>query len=359
MGWQNDLAPVQACIRNSLDPTAIGDRRITGVIGEAPSEYSKSPALWNRAFRVLGLDAIYLPLDIEQRRLKDLTSAMRDSERVLGINVTVPHKLKMLDYLDELDSAAARIQAVNTVVRTASGRLTGYNTDGEGFVRSILKPQLDKAPFVPSLGGMDVLLLGAGGAARAIAFHVAGLLAGGELLISNRTLGTAEGLAAEIRQVGWNAQAIPEPELPGWALRVGLIINSTTKGQGGMDRLEFGKVTTMESYSALAPAHRVAVTAADTVYQADIRNNNEASIKIATAIPKKVCFYDLIYFPEETVFLRHARLTGHRTMNGKAMIVNQAALAFCNRICRAELEAKGIDNAETYERVLEVMYQAW
>ena len=368
MGRQNDIAAVQACISNPLDPTAISDRRITGVIGEAPSQYSKSPALWNRAFRVLGMDAIYLPFDIEQRRLKDLASAMRDSERMLGINVTVPHKLKILDYLDELDPAAARIQAVNTIVRTNSGRLTGYNTDGEGFVRSILKPQPDKAPFVPSLEGMNVLLLGAGGAGRAIAFHVAGLLAGGELLICNRTLETAKALAAEIRKVGWNAQAIPEPELSSWAPRVGLIINSTTKGQGGMHTLGFGKVTTMVSYSALAPAHPVAVpeygkTPSEvhtvTTYQGDIQDNNEASIKLATAVPKQVRFYDLIYFPEETLFLRHARLTGHPTMNGKGMIINQAVIGFCNRICRAELQAKGIDNAATYDRVLEVMYQAW
>ncbi|HZA54221.1 MAG TPA: hypothetical protein VE616_08230, partial [Candidatus Udaeobacter sp.] len=81
--------------------------------------------------------------------------------------------------------------------------------------------------------------------------------------------------------------------------------------------------------------------------------------KLATAVPKQVRFYDLIYFPEETLFLRHARLTGHPTMNGKGMIINQAAIGFCNGICRAELQAKGIDNAETYDRVLEVMYQAW
>jgi shikimate 5-dehydrogenase len=217
---------------------------------------------------------------------------------------------------------------------------------------------------------MDVLLLGAGGAGRAVAFHIAELLDGGKLLICNRTLATAEALAGEVRKIGCNARAIPEPELSTWAPRVGLIVNCTTKGQGGLRRLGNGNVTSMESYSALAPAHSVAVSKsqrgktdsednAATGSQADIQANNEASIKIAASAPKKVCFYDLIYFPEETVFLRHARLTGHRTMNGKAMIVNQAAIAFCNRICLAELQAKGIDHTEAYGPVLEAMYQAW
>jgi hypothetical protein len=67
----------------------------------------------------------------------------------------------------------------------------------------------------------------------------------------------------------------------------------------------------------------------------------------------------LIYFPEETVFLRHGRLTGHRTMNGRAMIINQAVIAFCKRICRAELQARGLDNPETHGQILEVMYRAW
>ena len=70
-------------------------------------------------------------------------------------------------------------------------------------------------------------------------------------------------------------------------------------------------------------------------------------------------YYDLIYHPEETVFLRHGRLTGHPTMNGKAMIVNQAVTAFCKRICRAALQAKAMDTPETRKEILEVMYRAW
>jgi shikimate dehydrogenase len=368
---ENAIAAIQACITNQLERIAVGDRRIAGVIGDAPSQYSKSPALWNAAFRLLSIDAIYIPFDIEQPRLKDFAAAMRDSERMLGVNVTLPHKLKIMEYLDEIDAGAARVQAVNTIVRAENGKLVGYNTDGEGFVASILKPQPGRKDiFIESLVGMNVLLLGAGGSARAVALHAAELLRTGELLICNRTQEHAEALVDEIRKLGHSARAVPEGELPAWTPRVGLIINSTTKGQGGLRRPERGKVTTMEPYSALAPAHPAAVPESEygkpqsqesvvKAFQADIQKNNETSMRLAASFPKNVRFYDLIYFPEETVFLRHGKLTGHRTMNGKGMLINQAAIGFCKRICRAEIQARKLDEPETYQRVLEAMYGAW
>jgi shikimate dehydrogenase len=362
------LTALQECISNRLDIAAIGQRQIAAVIGDAPSHYSKSPELWNAAFRMLAIEAIYLPLDVQQNRLGDLMTALRNSKRVLGANVTVPHKLKMIGYLDALDPKAAQIQAVNTIVRTQDGRLVGYNTDGEGFIESILKPQPgQQTSFIESLADMDVLLLGAGGSARAVACHTAELLSGGELVICNRTLENAETLAAEIRARGWRARAVPETELSAWAPRAGLIINGTTKGQGGRRNLQNKTAAMAERYSALAPAQPLAAGIEKThsgqiagkAFRADIERNNEASMKLAASIPKRVRFYDLIYFPEETIFLRHGRLTGHPTMNGKSMIINQAVISFCKRICRAELLGREVENPETYQRILETMYRAW
>jgi shikimate dehydrogenase len=358
-----EISAIQRCITNRFDAEIIGDRRIAGVIGEAPSRYSKSPTLWNAAFAELSMHALYLPLDVNSAKLKALATALRNCERVLGINVTVPHKLAVMDYLDELDPGAARIQAVNTVVRTPAGRLIGHNTDGAGFVASLLNPQPGRTEsFVASLSGADVLLLGAGGSARAVAFHVSELLGRGKLIICNRTVEHALALAEEIRAAGYHAEAIGENELPRWAPKVILIINSTTKGQGG--------VFLLESYSALAPARPLFAGGAEAsaaessgadarAAEDDIRRNNEASLRLASAIPRSVRFYDLIYHPEETVFLHHGRDTGHQTMNGKAMIVCQAAIAFCNHICRAELQARGMDDGETYRRILATMHNAW
>ena len=122
------------------------------MIGDAPSHYSKSPALWNAAFAHLAMKAIYLPFDVDAVHLRDFVYALRDSDRFMGINVTVPHKVRIMDFLDELDAGAGRVQAVNTVVRTSAGRLIGHNTDGEGFVQSILTLQPGrKEAFIKSL----------------------------------------------------------------------------------------------------------------------------------------------------------------------------------------------------------------
>jgi shikimate dehydrogenase len=298
-------------------------------------------------------------------------AVLKNSERFMGANVTVPHKIRVMDFLDGLDAGAARIQAVNTIVRTLEGRLVGYNTDGEGFIDSILRRQPDQGEsFVASLKGMDVLLLGAGGSARAVAFHVADELDRGRLLICNRTAKSAVDLAREIQKAGRQALAIDEAEVALWAPKASLIINTTTKGQGGIRKLPNGMITLLEPYSALTSAHPPVFAESDLgkpefrrkwseAAQADIETNNQDSMSLARIVPPNVGFYDLIYHPEETVFLRHGRMTGHRTMNGKAMIVNQAAIAFYRWICSAELKLRGIDNSETYRQILDVMYRAW
>ena len=371
MASPKDIVAIGRCLSNRLDAAAISEKSFAGVIGDAPSLYSKSPRLWNAAFRHLQIDTVYLPFDVAAANLGNLLTAFKHCESFLGANVTVPHKVRVMDFLDEIDGGAARIKAVNTIVRASDGKLVGYNTDGEGFVQSILQCQPDRAKaFLPKLNGMTVLLLGAGGAARAVAFHVADLLADGRLLICNRTPEPAQSLAAEIQKVARAATAIADDDLPTWAPKAGLIVNSTTKGQGGIRRLPNGMATFMEPYSALGPANPPALAEADAgnadsertwsdAASADTEANIRTSMQLAQSIPPHVRFYDLVYHPEETVFLRHGRLTGHPTMNGKSMIINQALLAFCQRICNSALQARGIDTPQTYKEILQVMYQAW
>jgi shikimate dehydrogenase len=237
------------------------------------------------------------------------------------------------------------------VVRTQGGRLIGYNTDGEGFVDSISKPQPGRTEsFVTTLHGADVLLLGAGGSARAVSFHVVQLLNGGKLVICNRTIERARVLADDLRVGGFQALAVIEDELHRWAPKVRLIINSTTKGQGGISGLE--------PYSALAAVPGDKPTG-EPAAKGAIQKNQQASLQLASLIPREVRFYDLIYHPEETVFLRHGRTTGHQTMNGKAMIVCQAAVAFFKHICKEELHRRQLDRPETLSRIVEIMHQAW
>ncbi len=371
MAPQQDIETIRRCVSNSITATALGENRFAGIIGDAPSHYSKSPALWNAAFAHLGMDATYLAFDVGDTMLADLVGALKDSDRFLGANVTVPHKVRVMDFLDDIDPGAVRIGAVNTVVRESNGTLIGYNTDGEGFIESILNPQPDQdRPFVASLKAANVLLLGAGGSARAVGFHVADLIEGGKLFICNRTVDHAIALAEEICKAGGQAAAITEEGLIERASETVLIVNCTTKGQGGIRRLANGMATLLEPYSALAPAHPPSFPEGEfglvdfenrwrQAAQSDIESNQRVSMRRVEAIPIQTGFCDLIYHPEETVFLRHGRMSGHATMNGKAMIINQAVIAFCRRICCAELHARGMDGPAVARQVLEVMYRAW
>lgn len=342
-----DLDRIQTCVLNPIDPQARGARWIAAVIGDSPSRYSKSPALWNAAFAALQIDARYVALDVETSRLGDLLRAVGESPSVLGLNVTVPHKLAVLEYVDALDGSAKSTGAVNTIARAPSGALVGSNTDGIGFIETLLSAQFgDSPPLFPTLAGVDVLVLGAGGSARAVAFALGQRLAGGKLLIANRHPETAAALAKEIRPFCANARAIGENEIAANATTVQLIVNCTTKGQAG--RGESG--LSLERYSALAPVSGSRA--------ADIEANHRRSLSIARSVPRETVFYDLVYHPEETVFLRHSRETGHRAVNGRGMIVAQAVESFMNHICRRELQAAGLHSDQTRRRLVEVMRAA-
>ncbi len=367
----DDIVRIQSHIKNRLSLGGLGSIKVAGVIGDSPSHYSKSPALWNTVFRELQIDAAYFPLDVDEADLPQLVQTLRASERVLGLNVTVPHKVRIMEFLDEIDEQARKIKAVNTVVRTETGELVGFNTDGKGFLDSLRIPLPGREePFVTSLPGLNVLILGAGGSARAVAVQLSEVLENGEIVICNRSFESARSLAREIQGTEGKAHAIGEDEIGAWAPRVGLIVNATVKGQGGVRRISDDRFATLEPYSALAPARPASFD--ESRYRkpdfyrnwlsaslSDIEANNRSSWEIALATPSHVGFYDLVYHPEETVFLRHGRLTGHRTLNGKAMIVGQAAEAFFCRICKQELEVRGLNNRETYQRIYEIMYRAW
>lgn len=369
MASADHIARIQACIENRLDRNAIGKKRIAGIIGDAPSHYAKSPLLWNAAFRALDMKAIYLPFDVDHSRLAELVHALKKSDQVMGVNVTVPYKVKIMEYLDQLDEKVGQIQAVNTIVRTKNGQLIGYNTDGMGFLESVLAPQLgQKAPFVQSLKGVDVLIIGAGGSARAVAFHLAEVVGSGQLWISNRTTESARSLAEDIKKVFGNARFIKEEEVAEYAPKAGLIINCSTKGQGGIRKIADDKATCLEPYSALAPANPAAIAEyrESHFYRdwlsaslSDIEANNRLSWQTSLAVPPEVGFCDLIYFPAETVFLRHGRLSGHRTINGKGMNVAQAVDAFFHKVCREYLKKLGKHNRKTHDRIFKVMYEAW
>ena len=260
--------------------------RYAGIIGY-PLGHSVSPVFQQAAFDELGLDCSYERWPTPPDGLDERFRALRRSD-VVGANVTVPHKQAALGLVDEIDSVAARIGAINTVVRGEGGRLSGHNTDAEGFIRSLTVD----AGFDPA--GTEVAIVGAGGAARAVAFAVADAGAT-RITVLNRTEDRARQLAEEIiKRSGTEASAVQlgaTSDSRGQRPTFDLIVQCTSLGmRGGPDEEGVPQIGTMISEATL------------------------------------VC--DLVYNPLETPFLRFAKQRGALTLDGMGTLVHQGAAAF-------------------------------
>jgi shikimate dehydrogenase len=167
-----------------------GSTKVFAVIGD-PIAHSLSPPIHNAAFRSLGMDCVYVALRVRRAELKAAIEGIR-SLGIAGINVTMPHKTAVLHLLDRANVTAREIGAVNTVIRTDGG-LEGHNTDGEAAVATLMS--LEK-----SLSDSAALILGAGGAARAVVYHLSKTVAA--ITILNRTRSKASRIAAEAKSWG-------------------------------------------------------------------------------------------------------------------------------------------------------------
>ncbi|WP_256721623.1 shikimate dehydrogenase [Paenibacillus odorifer] len=192
---------------------------LLGVMGD-PIIQSKSPIMHEAALQALGIPGAYVPLHILPENLEDAVQAIR-TLGFRGVNVTIPHKVAVMAYVDLLDESAVAVGAVNTIVNN-NGILTGYNTDGIGYVRSL------KAEAISDLSGTKIMVIGAGGAARGI---VAALLQEkpSSILIANRSVDKAQDLAAECQSKG-NVVGISMNEVAEMLYGVDVLINTTSVG---------------------------------------------------------------------------------------------------------------------------------
>lgn len=256
---------------------------LAGIFGY-PIGHSISPAMHNAAFRHSGIDAVYSAWETRPDNLVAGVAALR-GDNYLGANVTVPHKQAVMEYLDEIDDLAARIGAVNTIVNR-DGRLIGSNTDALGFINSL------RSEAGVSADGLNVALIGAGGAARAAAYALADEGAG-SLAIANRTVERAESLSAEIRRAGVQTAAfgIADPDFLSACQRSNLIVNSTSVGM--------------------------------------LHGPAEGRSPIpASAIPPGCVVYDMVYNPPKTPLLADAEEAGAKAVGGLPMLVYQGAAAW-------------------------------
>ena len=259
-----------------------GRTRWLGIIGY-PIRHSLSPLMHNAAFEALDMNYCYIALAVEPRRMRSAVNALQ-SLGFRGFNVTIPHKQRIMAFMDRLTSEAKLIGAVNTV-EIQRDRLIGHNTDGRGFTGAL------REETGCSVTGQRVLLLGGGGAARAVAFQL--ILEGVRtLLIANRSSQRAQGLARNIRRLS-NRCAISvlpwdEGALKKCAQESDIIINATSVGMNPFD-------PPLLSSTILRPHH-------------------------------VVC--DLIYKPPVTALLKQAKKAGATAVSGLGMLVHQGALSF-------------------------------
>jgi shikimate dehydrogenase len=251
---------------------------LLALIGD-PVGHSKSPDMMNRALKNHGLPYVYLAFQVAPERLKEAVNGFR-ALGVKGWNVTIPHKVAIMEHLDEIDESALAIGAVNTVV-CEEGKWVGYNTDGPGYLRS-LKEEWD-LPF-PKL---KAVILGAGGAARAVGYALA--TAGvPEISVANRTVEKAEALANHLASFT-QTRAVSLKEGKDVIEKADLVINTTSVG---------------------------------------MHPDRDATPVPTEWLHEGQYVSDLIYHPRETALLKGAKQQGAKVHEGLGMLVYQAAIAF-------------------------------
>ena len=186
-----------------------------------PVSRSLSPVMQNAAFEALGIDCEYVLRELTPAKLAGAMSDLRSDERILGANVTIPHKESVIAFLDELDPLAARIGAVNTISREGT-RLKGWNTDVEGFRRALAEQLPSPARGGGQGGGFRVAIIGAGGAARAVA---AALQPAAEIWVIARNLDQARRLCRDLEIT--RGGPVEVDQMQETVARAHLVVNAT------------------------------------------------------------------------------------------------------------------------------------
>ncbi|RUL57075.1 shikimate dehydrogenase [Lysinibacillus antri] len=246
------------------------------VIGD-PIAHSKSPNMHNMWFEAMNIDATYIPIHVKPEQLEQSITSLK-TLGASGWNITIPHKQAIIPFLDELDELAEKMGAVNTVVRLPDGKLKGYNTDGPGFVHS-LEEKVGK-----DHKAKKVLLIGAGGAARGIAFALQ-QFGYNDLTITNRTTQKAEAIISEIG----SGQAVSLQEAEQHLNQYGIIIQCTS---AGLAQSEFSLPLSLDK------------------------------------LQEGAIVADIVYNPLMTPFLVEAQKNKAIVVNGLGMFVHQGAIAF-------------------------------
>lgn len=247
------------------------------IIGD-PIDHSLSPAIHNAAFTTLGLNCSYIAFRVQESQLKNSMDSLR-AINIGGFNVTMPHKVTVLNYVDRPDKIVELVGAANTV-NNEGGKFYAYNTDVVGFIEPLQQRKID-------LNGYEVLILGAGGAARAVTVALSQEKGVSKINIFNRDSHRSTNLANVINKLGIETNIISQNEIQKIAFRSNLIINTTPLGM-----------------------------------------KNEESLIKSSSISNESIVYDIVYKPIETKLLENAKIAGAQVIYGYEMLLEQAIASF-------------------------------
>jgi len=257
-----------------------GKTRVCGVIGD-PIEHSLSPILHNAAFNSLNLDCAFLAFKVKSAEVGNAINGMR-ALGIVGLNVTMPHKKSVISHLDEIDQTAKFLNAVNTI-HNKNGKLLGFNTDGVGAIKALKENGVNPA-------GKKVLLLGSGGAARAIAYSLA--KEADELVVLNRTVEQAKELASLLNRT-FSKKVVADSLTPS-AIQENLrgcdiLVNATSVG---------------------------------------MKPNANQSLIAPEWLKPNLAVMDIVYDPMETKLAKDAKSAGSKVVSGVEMLIYQGAASF-------------------------------
>lgn len=258
-----------------------GKTKTCGLFGN-PVEHTLSPVIHNNLAEKMGHNLVYVPFLVENDRVKEAVDAVR-ALHLAGVNVTVPHKSAVMEYLDDVEELASKIGAVNTIV-PRDGKLTGYNTDMPGLYRAMQSENIE-------VKGEKVLILGAGGAARSVAMLCA-TYGADKIYMLNRSLDKAIKIGEEVNTLFGKEIVIP------------------------MELKDYVKLPDKDYLAIQATSVGLFPNCEDVVIQ-----DEEFYDYIKTGV-------DLIYNPETTKFMKLLQKKGKKTMNGLKMLLYQGIIAY-------------------------------
>lgn len=297
------------------------------ILGLSPSKGARSPKLWNAAFKGLNFPSFMYPLDVLPENLGNLIKCLREDDTFLGGSIAVPYKTDIIQHLDDIDSEAKAIGAVNCIYRDRNKKLIGTNTDGAGALWSLQSNYGD-------LNGAKILILGAGGSAAAVAVYIGRAIGNnGKIYISNRTQEKTDQLIQRLSNI-CSVSSLTWPLSIDKTYEIDIIINCTSigsdttiKDQKGFYSLKFytpiGKIKEDMRVSQLENLEREYVSKASKYMTDNFFETNNFLCQ-----HKKLLIFDIVYQPELTSLLFISNLIGHKILSGSGMNLEQAVIAF-------------------------------